>query len=233
MNTSLVSKEQVAEGTMLFKFEKPAGFEYRAGQSIDLTLMDPPETDAEGNMRAYTLASSPFEDHLVIATRLRDTAFKRVLKSLEPGAPLAFEGPFGSFTLRNTTAKPAVFLAGGIGITPFRSMIRQSLHEKTGHAMMLFYFNRTPIDAPFLEELSKLQNNVFKMIVTMTRDETWEGERGYITQELLRKYVPDLAAPIYYIAGPPKMVAGMYQMLVAAGIDTDNVRTEEFSGYLS
>lgn len=85
MDTKLIKKEAVAEGTMRFDFERPGGFTYRAGQSIDLTLINPPETDAEGNTRAYTLSSAPQDEHLSVTTRMRDTAFKRVLKDMEPG----------------------------------------------------------------------------------------------------------------------------------------------------
>src|SRR5690348_4754381 len=123
--SQLIRHEEICEGTMAFHFAKPAGFDYRAGQSIDLTLLDPPETDAEGNTRAYTLASAPFDDDLMIATRMRDTAFKRVLRNAKPGMKVKIDGPFGSLTLHKNSAKPAVLMAGGIGITPFLSIVRQ------------------------------------------------------------------------------------------------------------
>lgn len=88
----LNGREQLAEGTMAFHFDRPKGFEFRAGQAIDVTLLDPPETDAEGNIRTFSIASPPFEDQLMIATRMRDTAFKRVLKSMPLGTPLRSTG---------------------------------------------------------------------------------------------------------------------------------------------
>jgi len=120
--TALRKREQIAEGTIAFHFEKPAGFEFRAGQFLDWTLINPPETDAEGNTRAFSIVSAPFESD-VIATRMRDTAFKRVLRSMPLGTEVKIDGPSGSFTLHKNSAKPAVFLAGGIGITPFVSMV--------------------------------------------------------------------------------------------------------------
>src|SRR4051812_46335749 len=114
----LIKKEEIANGTMAFYFTKPEGFDYKGGQSIDLTMSNPPETDAEGNTRAFSLTSSPHEDFLSIATRMRDTAFKRVLKNAGETLRLSIEGPFGSMTLHNDASKPAIFLAGGIGITP-------------------------------------------------------------------------------------------------------------------
>ncbi len=117
----LKSKREIAEGTMAFYFEKPEGFVYKAGQSADCTLINPAETDAEGNTRALSLASAPYEDDLMFATRMRDTAFKRILKTMEPGTELTLDAPHGSFTLHNNVSIPAVFLTGGIGVTPVRA----------------------------------------------------------------------------------------------------------------
>ena len=118
----LLAKVEVAEGTTTFHFEKPDGFHYKAGQFADYTLQDPPETDEEGNTRGFTLSSAPFEPHLAATTRLRDSAFKRVLKNAPIGTEVALDAPYGSFTLHNDVARPAVFLTGGIGITPASSV---------------------------------------------------------------------------------------------------------------
>jgi ferredoxin-NADP reductase len=235
--SKLISSKEIASGTMQFEFEKPEGFEYKSGQSIDLFEIDPPETDAEGNKRAFSIASAPHEQNLAIATRMRDTAFKRVLKNAQPGLHLEVEGPFGDMVLHNDTAKPAVLLAGGIGITPFHSMIKDAAHRKLAHKIFMFYSNRRPEDAAFLEELQDLQaqNPNYKFIGTMTEMQNsgkpWSGETGYINKEMLAKYVGDLAAPVYYIAGPAAMVKAMREMLNGAGINDDLIRTEEFAGY--
>src|SRR5436305_11250499 len=123
--SSVVAAEDVAQGTMAFYLARPDGFEFRAGQSLDLTLVDPPETDGEGDTRTFSIASPPFEPELMIATRMRDTAFKRVLARGAETA-LRIDGPAGSFTLHENAQRPAVFLAGGIGITPFLSIIFQA-----------------------------------------------------------------------------------------------------------
>ncbi|MEO6985277.1 MAG: FAD-dependent oxidoreductase [Paralcaligenes sp.] len=133
INVKLMKKETVAEGTMAFYFAKPQGFEFRAGQFADYTLIDPPETDDEGNTRGFSLVQAPFESDLVAATRMRDTAFKRVLKNLPIGAELKLDAPYGDFTLHKTESMPAVFIIGGIGVTPVRSMIAQATHDKTAH----------------------------------------------------------------------------------------------------
>lgn len=233
----LERRQQVAEGTMAFCFGKPAGFEFAGGQSIDVTLINPPQTDAEGNTRALSLASAPHEPYLMVATRLRDTAFKRTLKTLEPGTEVKIEGPFGSMTLHRKTNRPAVILAGGIGITPFRSMLVQATKANTGHGLFLFYSNRRPEDAAFLAELQELarQHTNFTLVATMTNLEksqaVWTGEKGHISIEIVMKYVNDLADPIYYTAGPPALVAAMKEMLSEAGVDEDDINSEDFSGY--
>lgn len=228
---------EVAERTLACEFERPAGFEFKAGQSIDMTLLNPPETDAEGDKRAFSVASAPHENTLMFATRLRDTAFKRVLQSLPLGSEVKIEGPFGNMTLHNKAARPAVILAGGIGITPFRSMLRRAAHDKLPHHILLFFSNRRPEDAPFLAELQRLegQNPNYRLIATMTEAEkshqSWKGERGYVNQDLLSRHLKEIASPVYYLAGPPGMVKAMHAMLNAAGVDDDDIRSEEFAGY--
>ena len=234
---NLTKSEEVAEGTMAFHFTRPPGFEFRAGQSIDVTLIDPPETDAEGNTRAFTIASPPFVDHLTIATRMRDSAFKRVLRKAPPGLEVKIEGPGGSFTLHKNAAKPGVFLAGGIGITPFLSIVRQAAKDRAPQLLYLFYSNRRPEDAPFLDLLAGLpaENPNFHFIPTMTAmaksRRQWTGETGIIDREMLLRHVQEPIGPIYYVAGPPAMVTAMRKMLVSVGVDEDDIRTEEFSGY--
>lgn len=234
---SLTRREEVAEGTMAFHFAKPADFQFRAGQSLDLTLLNPPETDAEGNTRAFSIVSAPSDPDLIIATRMRDTAFKRVLRTATSGLEVKIEGPSGSFTLHKKVEKPAVFLAGGIGITPFLSIIRQATWDKAPHQIYLFYSNRRPEDTAFLASLTESgkQNKNFHLIATMTEmdksNREWKGETGFINKDLLTKYLPSLQGPIYYLAGPPAMVAAMRRMLIEAGVDEDDIRTEEFSGY--
>ena len=233
----LISKKEIAAGTMVFYFEKPAGFTYNAGQFADYTLINPSKTDAEGNTRSFSLASAPYEDDLMFATRMRDTAFKQNLKSINIDTELTFDAPYGSLTLQNNTAIPAVFLSGGIGITPFRSIILQATHDKTAHTIFLFYANKTPQDAAFLDELLAAEkiNPNFTLIASMTEmdklSKEWHGETGFFTKEMLQKYIDDLKLPIYYIAGPATMVAAIHKMLVEADVDADNIRTEEFTGY--
>jgi ferredoxin-NADP reductase len=240
----LNSRRVVAERTMAFEFDKPPGFVFKAGQFAEIAWVDPIETDAEGNARAFSIASAPHEEHLVFTTRLRDTAFKRVLQKAPLGTLAKLEGPFGDLTLHNNVSRPAILLAGGIGITPFRSIIRRAAHEKLPHKLFLFYANRRPEDAPFLEELSDVEteNTNFVFVPTMTAvsrlQRAWTGETGHFSPEMLTRHLTKIASagahtarPIYYVAGPPAMVKGGRAMLNDAGIDDDDIRTEEFGGY--
>ena len=230
-------RESVAEGTAAFFFEKPAAFAYQAGQNAVFTLVDPPETDAKGPSRTFTIASAPHEAELMIATRMRDTAFKRVLKSAIPGARLRIDGPGGVMVLHEDAARPAVFLAGGIGVTPFVSMARHAAKDRLPHRITLFYSNRRPEDAAFLDELRALErsNPNYRLIATMAEAEKssrpWDGETGFIRRDMLKRYLSDLKSPVYYCAGPPGMTTAMQSMLAGIGVGENNTRSEEFYGY--
>jgi ferredoxin-NADP reductase len=240
----LAELHEVAENTMAFQFEKPAGWTFKAGQFIDITLLNPPETDTEGNTRGFSISSAPQEPTIMVTTRLRDTAFKRVLRKIPLESEVKIEGPFGNLTLHNNATRPAVLLAGGIGITPFRSIVVNAAKEKLPHRIFLFYSNRRPEDAAFLEELQTLerQNANYKLIATMVEMEKstrpWKGEVGMINYQMLDRHLKAAASPewysagpIYYIAGPPQMVRDLQTMLTNSGVDSDDIRIEEFSGY--
>ena len=198
----LLGREDVADGTMAFHFEKPDGFQYKAGQFADWTLIDPPQTDAEGNTRGFSLASAPYETDLRIAKRLRNTAFKRVLKDLPDGTHVKLDAPYGAFTLGTKTAIPAVFLTGGIGITPVRSIVLEATHTASPRRIVLFYSNRAPEDAAFLDELRQVatKNSHVTFVPTMTKmdhaREPWTGETGDITKAMLQRHLDDLTSPI-------------------------------------
>src|SRR5579872_1742098 len=228
--TKLKGREEVAEETVSFRFEKPAGFRFTPGQFIELTLLNPPQTDTEGNGRAFSIASAPYEDFLMVATRERDTAFKRVLKNLPLGTEVKMGGPFGDLRLQNDKSRTAVVLTGGIGITPFRSILLNAAKENLSTPIFHFYANRRPEDAAFLEELQELEkrNPHYKLIACMSEMEKshrpWGGEKGVIDAQLLAKYLKGVVSPIYYITGPPAMVKAMHSLLRDTGVDDGNIR---------
>lgn len=233
----MIGREEVAKDTMAFHFEKPEGFVYKAGQFGDYTLIDPPENDTEGSTRGFSLASAPYEPDLQFATRMRDTAFKRVMKRLPIGTQLKFDAPYGSFTLHRNPAIPAVFITGGIGSTVVRSILLAATHQGLAHRIWLFYANRHPEDAAFMSTFNTLAatNPHMRFIPTMTDtkhpDKAWTGETGHVTRAMLERYVADLTVPIYYCTSPAPLVAAMRTLLEGAGVEEDMIRTEEFTGY--
>jgi ferredoxin-NADP reductase len=234
---SLRANKVLCAGTTAFYFEKPKDFEFDAGQFVNFTLLSPGDTDLEGNTRALSIASAPHEGNLMVATRLRATAFKRTLNSLPLGSELLLQGPYGSMTLPRNTTRPAVLLAGGIGITPFRSLIWNATQSESPRRILIFYSVRVPEEAAFLEELQEMEryNERYRFICTVTQPERvrmpWRGETGRISIEMLSKWIPELGVPIYYIAGPPGMVAGLRHMLIGSGVAEEDIRAEEFYGY--
>lgn len=236
--TRLLRTEQVARGTMAFHFEKPAGFRFKPGQAIDLIFPESPSLNADLARHAFSIVSAPDERDLVITTRMRESPFKKALAGLPPGAEVSLDGPFGSLTLHNKVERPAVFIAGGIGITPFMSMLRHAASSGSSQKLVLLYSNRQPEDAPFLGELEQLTraHPSFQLLATMTGKtheirSRWKGETGRIDEAVVRRAVEGLVQPVFYVAGPPAMVSAMRDELEDAGIDIDDIRSEEFYGY--
>jgi ferredoxin-NADP reductase len=235
--SKLLGRTDVAKGTMAFQLEKPRQFSFRAGQSIDLSLVSLTQDSPQELTHTFSIASDPSDEEIMIATRMRDTTFKRRLLGMPRGTEIRIGGPMGSFTLHNNTARPAVLLAGGVGITPFLSIVSHARKKGLQHRMILFYANRQPEDAAFIDALWNVEraNPRFSFVPTLTRltgeVAEWKGETGHISPEMLRKHVGKLNGPIFYIAGPPGMVAATRRTLVEAAVDEDDIRTEEFAGY--
>ena len=233
---TLFRRELVAERTMSFCFTKPADWTYRAGQFVDITLLDPPETDAEGDTRGFSISSAPSEDVIMITTRLRDTAFKRVLQSAPIGTAVKIEGPFGDLRLHHS-ARPAVVLTGGIGITPFRSILLETIRAG---GLPTPCSSSMPTDGP------------------RTRPSSTSCA-GWPSRTRTSRFVPDdvgtgALRTLGRGAGPHRCVyagplprrhdrrhllpdwpsrngQGLRTMLVDGGVDEDDIRTEEFTGY--
>lgn len=230
----LVKKETVAQDTMAFHFQKPNDFQFEAGQYADYTLINPSQTDNEGDTRSFTLAYAPYEDDIVFITRMRDTAFKRVVRDMAIGTEVKFEGPKGDLVLKQNES-PAVFITGGVGITPALSIVKQATHDAIDQKIILFYSNKTVNSAVAMDEFYKLAdiNSNFKFVPVITDQSPagFTGEIGHINGDMLKRYVSDLSQPYYYLTGPPAMVKALRQVLIDNDIKKRNIFTEYFIGY--
>lgn len=234
--TSLLGRDIVATDTLALRLSKPAGFRFEPGQAMRLTIPVQGEKKATETSRIFSIASAPHEDHLTVVTRLRDSAYKRALQSLSVGQDLLITGPLGNFTLQDDPGRPAVFLAGGIGVTPFLSMIQHATQTDQPIDVTLFYANRTSAGMAMLSDLQKADatDAKFHLVATVTdplKGDTWNGETGRIDKAMLARHLTDLRAPIYYCVGPSSFTKAMGDMLAAAGIDSKDIRLEQFSGY--
>jgi ferredoxin-NADP reductase len=229
-------KRDVAKGTLMVVFDLLGEeVDFHPGQYFWVTLLDPPYDDEKGPRRHITVVTSPTERGVLgLATRLRDTAFKRSLAELPEGTEVEVEQPKGSFVLPQETDKHYVFIAGGIGITVFRCMLRYIADEGLPHRVTLVYSNRDRESAAFLDELQELEYAIPGLTVdlTMTDDSGWDGETRRIDADMLRDHLSEeLDSYTYLIAGPPAMVDGVAEALEGAGIPEDQVRPARFSGY--
>ncbi|CAM5189516.1 Ferredoxin-NADP reductase OS=Castellaniella defragrans OX=75697 GN=HNR28_000663 PE=4 SV=1 [Castellaniella defragrans] len=232
-DSRLTGKKEVAEGTMEFTFEKPKDFKFRAGQFFDIILNAAPGAEKKTYVHGFSFVNAPYEDHIAAVTRMRGTPFKNAIRDLPLNTPVKLDAVFGSFTLSKNEAKAAVFLIGGVGITPVRSMIAQATHDKTAHKITLLYANDTQARAPFIAELQQFarQNPNFTFVPVYTQEKVAGAEHGRVDADMVRRHVPDLASPIFYLSGPPGMVRAMRELLMSLDADEDNIRTEEFDGY--
>lgn len=236
--TRLSASSLLATGTRAFVLEKPEGFDFSPGQAVDLLLADASEGEALQDVRhAFSLVSAPHESHVVLATRMRDSVYKNRLAALPIGSSLQLDGPFGSALVPPAGQRPLVMIAGGIGITPFMSILRTAASQGWQRSLLLLYVNRCPQDAAFLDELQQLAEQLpaFRLIATMTRmddaDDSWGGPRGYLDEAAIRDFCAALQDPLYLLSGPPALVESMRDLLEDAGVDDDAIRSESFTGY--
>lgn len=224
----LKEKKTIAKDTMSFMFDLAGQeFKFHPGQFVDITIEKPKYEDDKGNTRAFSIASSPLDEFLMVATRLTDSSMKKSLSELEIGSLVHIDGPLGSFRFHTDESIPAVIITGGIGITPFRSVIKDATERNSNQKITMIYSNRTQEDAVFVGDLEEWQayNTNFEFF---TR---WTSEDGHVNEQFLKKHIKNLAKPIFYVAGSPGMVAGTTKLLIESGVQEDKIKFEEFAGY--
>jgi ferredoxin-NADP reductase len=236
MHARLIDRAIIADRTAAFWFAPDARFDFTPGQTCEITVPDPMYRDEAGATRTFSIASRPSDARLMIGTRLRGSALKRTLMEAPLGLPVEIDGPYGSFTLHRNAAKPAVLLAGGIGITPFHSIIGDATERHLAHSITLIYANRSAADVAWLPDLEAWtrENPNFRLVATLTAPvpgDVWKHERGPVDRAFLRRHVDPAGDRIFYIAGPGAFVKAMQTMLPEVGADPDNIRAEDFPGY--
>jgi len=234
MRATVSETREVAKGTLLVLLAVDGYPDYRPGSYFWVELPERGHQDEKGLRRHISLVTSPTDTGVVgLATRLRDTAFKRTLAGLQAGDEVEVEEPKGSFLLPEDTSAEYVFVAGGIGITVFRSMLRYIADERLPYRVTLVYSNRDAESAAFLDELEALEKRIegLRVVLTMTEDEAWEGESRRIDAALLRDHVGELVDKQFLVAGPPAMTEAVVEALHTAGVPEDRVLADKFSGY--
>jgi ferredoxin-NADP reductase len=233
----LTERREIAGELVAFRLEKPAGYEFCAGQFCFIEVPDLGMRDEQGLRKHLSIASSPTERDLLFGTRKSESAFKRTFDALAVGAEVRIEEPRGSLALPQDPSQPLVFLAGGIGITPFRSMLRYAADAGTGHRITLFYSNRRPEESLFLDDLLAIARNHegLRLVATMTRmaesSAPWTGLTGRLTADTIREHCPEWRDSACYLAGPPAMVETLEATLKELGVDPSRIRPERFTGY--
>jgi len=226
-------------------------FDYTAGQYAFFDIGEV-HSDPKGPIRHFTISSSPTEDFIMITTRIRDTPYKKRLSSLEESTIVKVRGPQGKFILHEDYSKPAVFLSGGIGVTPFRSMIKYATDRQLPIKIVMFDSNRNQENTLFKKEFDEYVNinRNIKTVYTITEEgeqkqgsqntissptrQQWTGERGRIDKAMLTKHLTDdeIKNSIFYTCGPPGMTKAMQKLLEEdLHLPRDRIKVEEFTGY--
>lgn len=235
MQAQIKDKKEVAKGTLMVTFDL-LGEEvhFQPGQYFWVELPNRGHDDERGLRRHISIVTSPNERGVLgLATRIRDTAFKRTLAELEVGDEVIVEEPKGDFHLPEDTSKEYVFIAGGIGITVFHSMLHYIAEEGLPYRITLVYSNRDRESAAFLDDLQELEKRIdgLSIVLTMTDDESWDGDTRRIDADFLREELGDLGRFTYLVAGPPDMVNSVADSLEAAGVPEEQVVRTRFAGY--
>lgn len=233
---TLKERRLIAEDTLEFVLQRPDAFDFQAGQNVNLKLSDLPFEDKRHGRRMLTIASPPRDPDLVFATRLTGSGFKRTLHE-GPLQEIELFGPRGQ--LVRDADKPAVFIAGGIGITPFKSMVLDAIDRSLAQRTTLLYSNKRPANAAYHQMFVELENNNSQRFVyapTMTglqEGDNWQGEKRRIDAGFVHDHVPDFNNVAFYVCGPPKMVDAIVEMLKNENVTQERILSESFWGYMS
>lgn len=199
----------------------PGDFNFIAGQYIWLMIPELKYPDIKGNTRMFSVASSPnHKGELDLIFRTSESGYKKTLIEMQPGAKIIFSGPFGSLELPESNFLPVVFVAGGVGVAPFLSMILFSDETHSGHRMTLVYVNAESGEAAYLDELTKIKskNQNFELIPIP----------GSVLGSILSNIILQLPSAVWYVIGPKGFVDYAGKFLIRHGIPSKSISFEQF-----
>jgi glycine betaine catabolism B len=233
MLLTLTARHREGENVESFQFEPERPFTFQAGQYLRYTLHHR-EPDTRGVSRFFTIASAPAEGFVMLTTRLSTpgSSFKQALSRLGAGAVVEAAGPSGQFVYAGREM-PAVFVAGGIGITPFRSILVDLASRALEPDITLLYANSTP-DIPFRRLFDDLATRQPRLKIAYTISQPgpdWRGPVGRIDERFIKEHAPLARDPLFYVAGPKAMVAATVETLRAIGVAADRIKRDFFPGY--
>ncbi len=219
------NKREIAKNTFEITFNVVnKKLDYQAGQYLEIRLPKQPNSDPKGNFRLFSFASSPsIKTHIAIAFRNSGSGFKESLLKLNIGEKVEISGPFGFFTLPKNTSLPLVFIACGMGITPFLSMVNYATETGLKYKITLIYVNRSELTAAYLDELLALKKKNPNFDLHL--------KYGRLDHNFFSNSTINLSRSVFYIAGPPFMVPEFSQILTELNVEQNKIITEEFIGY--
>lgn len=232
----LQEKVELAHTVFGFWFKPSVPLVYKAGQFLEWTLPHA-KPDSRGVRRYFTIASSPTEKDILLVTKFaprKGSSFKDALSHLPAGESLYADGLEGDFVLPSDTTVPLVFIAGGIGVTPFRSMIKYLIDTNEHRNITLLYSVRSESELVFRDvfDNAKQVGVISKYIITGTSASSINNNET-ITPALIKECVKDVKTPLYYVSGPELMVKAFYTMLIKMGISPKSIKHDYFPGYES
>lgn len=213
-----------------FRFTRASSLNFNAGQYLFVTL----KIGEQEARKPFSISSSPTEkDYIEFTKKLTGHPFSDRLDALKVGDPVTIDAPFGNFTFVGESERIGL-LSGGIGITPLRSICKYCTDMKLNTKVTLLYGNRTEADVVFRQDLEQMQrqNNNLKVAFTLSEPKAnWNGYKGNIDAEMVKKEIPEYLETVFYVCGPPAMVQAMGDLLNTLDVPGESVKKENFAGY--
>jgi ferredoxin-NADP reductase len=234
MKAKISFKKEISKGTLLVTYDLLGNrIDFKPGQYFFITIPKLLYPDNRGNMRHFSIINSPDENTIIsMATRIREeSGFKKSLRDLPIGSEVEIGSIQGDFTLSKAKGNNVIFIAGGIGITPFIGMLKYIQEKSLPYNVTLIYSNRDKQSSAFLEELSEFKNDIknLNIVLTMTQDPSWKGESRRIDSSFIRDHVSGFENKTFYISGPPAFNKAIVEALKELKIK--DIHTENFAGY--